>query len=439
MADETADASADHIEFTGDQGGAASAYDVEGLLVDTTRGALAEIDALGAGPPPPRRIERSHLLAYCKTPVAVDGDDVQPWAALSGVYPALGGRRIQVHANFPHHAAGVVRRLGCEATRESVAAAIARRDAFELEAELIADGMVAAAVRTPEEWDAHPHCAATRDLPTSTVERVGDAPARAEPAAAPAADGPLAGLRVIDCSRVLAGPVAGQLLADHGAHVLRVGADHLASVPICVLATGFGKRSASVDLRTEAGRAEMDRLLESADVWIDAFRPGALARFGYTPEAVARRRPGIVTVQISAFGWAGPWAGRRGYDSIVQSTTGVRWAGGSLSSSDAPVGLPVQALDYATGFIAAGLAARLVRRQRASGGSWLARVSLLAVRDALVRRAPAARFRPAPVAVDPKYLVETKSAFGRLRTVAPFSGRSRGAPVRLGSSPAEWW
>ena len=159
------------------------------------------------------------------------------------------------------------------------------------------------------------------------------------------------------------------------------------------MATGFGKRNASLDLRTESGAEAMDALLDDTDVWIDAYRPGALEAHGFSAERAAARRPGVVVVQISAFDWTGPWAGRRGFDSIVQSTTGVRWAGGEAAVDGAgapldrgPIGLPVQALDYATGFLAAGVAAQLVAHQRSVGGSWLARLSLLRTRNWLVAR-----------------------------------------------------
>ncbi len=163
-----------------------------------------------------------------------------------------------------------------------------------------------------------------------------------------------------------------------GADVLRVGAEHLPSVPVGVISTGFGKRNAFVDLRTDAGRASMDALLRDTGVWIDAFRPGAMAALGYTPERAAAMPTGRRGRADLGVRRSGPWAGRRGFDSIVQSTTGVRWAGGEVRArrrradraSIGPTGLPVQALDYATGFLAAGVAAQLLAHQRDVGGSW---------------------------------------------------------------------
>jgi len=436
-----------HVQVAEPERVAASAFDVDGLLVDTARFAVGSIDRVGAQrgvAAPQRSIDRSHLLASCTTHVEVDGVAVPAWGDLSGVYPAADGRHLQIHCNFAHHAAGVVARLGCADDRASVAAAIAERDAFQLEAELIEDGMIGAALRTLDEWNEHPHAAATRDMPLMSADRLGDADPLSAAARDSGRDGPLAGLRVLDCSRVLAGPVAGQLLAGFGANVLRVGADHLPSVEVGVISTGFGKHNTSIDLRTDAGRTAMEALIADTDVWIDAYRPGALAAFGFTPERVAALRPGIVIVQVSAFDWSGPWAGRRGFDSIVQTTTGVRWAGGEYGRDadghpiGTPTGLPVQALDYATGFLAAGLAAQLVTHQRDAGGSWLGRTSLLRARIQLVARRAPAVFAPAAVSVDAMYLGSVDSQFGRVTAVRPFAGSWPAPPERLGTSASIW-
>ncbi|MGA9278090.1 CoA transferase, partial [Ilumatobacter sp.] len=374
---------ASHVAISGPDRVASSAFDVDSILANSAAFAVAALDRLGEQrgvAVPDRTIDLEHLLAFATAHVEVGGEPVPAWADLSGVYPTRDGRHLQVHCNFEHHAEGVVRRLGCGPDRDSVASAIAERSALELEAELIEDGMIGAVVRALDEWAAHPHAAATEGLPLATVERVGDG----DPIpVSPSDDAAMSGLRVLDCSRVLAGPVSGQILAGFGADVLRLGADHLPSVPVGVMSTGFGKRNASLDVRTDTGARTMDQLLAEADVWIDAYRPGAFDELGFPVERVVAQRPGLVVVQISAFDWVGPWAGRRGFDSIVQSTTGLRWAGGEFArdrdgspSHFGPIGLPVQALDYATGFLAAGVAASLVDHQRRVGGSWLGRVSL---------------------------------------------------------------
>lgn len=437
-----------HVRPTGPERVAASAYDVDRLLASSAVYAVAAADACGASRglrSPTRSIDLQHLLAFCTTHVEVDGKPVPAWANLSGVYPALDGRYLQVHCNFAHHGEGVVQRLGCASDRLSVAAAIAERDAFQLEAELIDDGMIAAVIRSLDEWDAHPHATATAGLPVITVERIGDAdPRPASEGTAPGGD-PLESVRVLDCTRVLAGPVAGQLLAGFGADVLRIGAEHLPSVDVGVMSTGFGKRNAFVDLRNRAGRDAMEELVKGADVWIDAYRPGAMAGHGFDDARVAELRPGIVIVEISAFDWQGPWAGRRGFDSIVQSTTGVRWAGGQFAVDESgaavhtdPIGLPVQALDYATGFLAAGVAGQLVQQQRTVGGSWRARLSLLRTRNWLCEMGDPQPFVPAPAVADQRFLATIVSDFGRLTAVRPFAGHWRSAPRRLGSSEPTW-
>jgi crotonobetainyl-CoA:carnitine CoA-transferase CaiB-like acyl-CoA transferase len=429
----------DHITIVDATDGAASAFDVDRLLTGTAVHATAALDALAGGgeAAAARTVELDHVLAFCTTHVEVDGAAVPAWADLSGVYPTADGRHLQIHCNFPHHATGLVDLLGTTDERDAVAAAIAARNAFDLEAEMIDAGMIGAAVRTLDEWNAHPHALATSGLPLVSVEQIGPGP--------PRRTGPSGEIRVLDSSRVLAGPVAGQLLASFGADVLRLGAEHLPSVPVGVMSTGFGKRNAFADMRTEPGRATTRALLAGADIWIDAFRPGAMAGHGFPPDHVATQRPGIVIVQISAFDWVGPWGGRRGFDSIVQSTTGIRWAGGEFAvdrhgapSGSAPVGLPVQALDYATGFLAAGVAAQLVRHQRDAGGSWLARVSLLRTRNRLAAMRDPRPFVSAPVRADPRYLSTVESDFGRLTAVRPFAGVWPHPPMLLGSSDPAW-
>ncbi|MEO6469466.1 MAG: CoA transferase [Acidimicrobiia bacterium] len=394
----------------------ASAFDVDTAAF--TAAALANL-AFGVS-----AVDRARVVALFSGAIELDGQPVPQWADLSGYYRTADGRMVQLHCNFPHHAAGVVARLGCDHTRESVETAIATRTAHELETELIADGMIAACVRTLDEWEEHPHALATSDLPLISVERMGDAPPR----------DPDRRLRVLDCSRVLAGPVAGMTFAAHGADVLLVGAAHLPSVDIGVLATGFGKRNAFVDLDTPAGHAHFTRLLETCDVWIDSYRPGAFATRGFT----SRSAPGAVTVQVSAFDWTGPWADRRGFDSIVQSTTGIVDAGTCASGSTGPVPLPVQALDFCTGLLAAFAGRQLVAHQAVHGGTWLARLSLLRTRNWLLSLRGAAPFTPARPVLDPAARASVETPFGHVTAARPIGGHFTHGPQPLGSSAPEW-
>ena len=388
--------------------------------IDTAAFAAAGLSNLAAGV---TKLDRDRVVAAFSTHVHVDGHPLPVWADLSGYYLTSDGGYLQLHCNFPHHAAGVVQRLRCEPDRASVQEAVLRWDPADLEMALIADGMIPARMRSRTEWDAHPHAVATASLPLIGVIRIGDGEPRPR--------GRI--LRVLDCSRVLAGPVAGMALAAHGADVLRVGAAHLPSIEVGVIATGFGKRNAFVDVRSES--ETYAALLDTCDVWIDAFRPGSFARFGFTPEACA---PGTVVVQISAFDWVGPWAGRRGYDSIVQTTTGIVAEGRDMSGSDQPTPLPVQALDYCTGYLAAFVARRLVEHQAQVGGTWLARLSLLRTRNWLVGLAEPRPFTPAKPSVSPSALGEIDSPFGMIRAPLSVGGVWGGPPQPLGSSSPSW-
>ena len=399
------------------EGSFASAFDVDAAALIAS--ALANL-AFGV-----TTVDLARVHGLFAGTVSVDGQPLPQWADLSGYYRTSDGGFIQFHCNFPHHAAGVVARLRCEPTRESFQQAVRQRNPYDLEHDLIADGMIAAKLRTITEWADHPHAAATSELPLISVQQVGDGAPRPSTRR----------LKVLDCSRVLAGPVAGMTFAAHGSDVLLVGAPHLPSVDIGVLTTGSGKRNTFADLDTGPGRADFERLLAGADVWIDSYRPGSFASRGLTPQRCA---PGTVTVQLSAFDWVGPWAGRRGFDSIVQSTTGIVDAGSIASGRTDPVPLPVQALDYCTGLLAAFAAAQLVRHQSEHGGTWLARLSLLRTRNWLTSLGgpqPFTPFRAIPSAAT-MHTVDTP--FGKVTAALPIGGTWPHGPQPLGSSPPTW-
>ncbi len=411
----------DSFELTG-RAGFASAFDVDTVAVAS---AAASNLAAGVG-----SIDRAAVAANFTASVEVDGTSLPKWADLSGYYrtsdsTAEHPRFIQFHCNFPHHAAGVVARLGCEATRDAVQDAVMGWEPLALEEALINDGMIAARLRTMDEWSRHPHAIATAPLPLISIEQIGEGAPRPGHRR----------LRVLDCSRVLAGPVAGQTLAAHGADVLRVGSPHLPHVEMCVLLTGFGKRNTFVDLDGGDGRATFGSLLAGSDVWIDAYRPDAFAERGFSPEQAS---PGSVTVQLSAFDWTGPWAGRRGFDSIVQSTSGIVEAGREGAAASEPTPLPVQALDFATGYLAAFAATQLVRHQAEVGGTWLARLSLLRTRNWLVSLGGPSPFTPAAPTPDKQALHSVDTPAGRVTAARPVGGSWQHGPQPLGSSPPIW-
>ena len=345
-----------------------------------------------------------------------------------GFYRAGDGRFIQIHSNLPHHREGALRLLGCEATREAVADAVAKWTAGDLEEAFAAAGLPTGMVRSRAEWHAHPQGRAVAALPLFEIVKIGEAPPE------PAGDGPraLSGLRVLDLTRVIAGPVCGRTLAAYGADVLLVTAPHLPNVPGLVVDTGLGKLSASLDLRRGADLETLRGLIRGADVFSQSYRPGALARWGLAPEDVARLRPGIVYVTLSAFGHEGPWRERRGFETIIQSVSGMAHEQGIAAGGEAPRHLPAQVVDHGTGYLAAfGAQLALARRAR-EGGSYLVRVSLAQTGrwvDGLGRVDGRSTPDLAPDAVQ-DLMADMDTPFGRLRHVRP--------AARLAETPAFW-
>ncbi len=300
------------------------------------------------------------------------GDDAprDPWDPIAGLYPARDGF-VRLHTNFPNHRDAVLAVLGCGPDRAAVAAELARRDAVAFETEATARGCCVSAFRSHAEWLAHPQSDALAAQPLVSIERIGAAPPTPLP---PAAARPLAGMRVLDLTRVIAGPVAGRTLAAHGADVLHISAPHLPSIETLVMDTGRGKRNAFLDLRRDGAR--LAELVTGADALLRSYREGALAGLGFPDERLAELRPGIVVGHLSAYGVAGPWGGKRGFDSLTQTSTGINADEADAAGEATPRVLPCQALDHASGYLLAlGVMAAWLRRAE-EGGSWRVRVSL---------------------------------------------------------------
>jgi len=303
----------------------------------------------------------------------VDGKPpANPWAPLSGYYRTNDGW-IQLHCNFEHHGDRVVELLGTPRDREAVATAIAGRGRFDLEDALAAVGACATAFRSPEEWAATDHAVAIAGLPALEVVRIGDGPVEAPPAGGQLS---LSGLRVLDLTRIIAGPVAGRFLASHGATVMRVGAAHLPVIGQLIADSCVGKLATDLDLRVPEQRAKFTALVSQSDVLLQGYRPGGLDALGLGPTEMAELRPGLVYASLSAFGHVGPWAARRGFDSLVQTASGIGWAGMEAAGTDGPRPLPAQALDHASGYLLAFGIAVALQRRATIGGSWHVRVSL---------------------------------------------------------------
>ena len=346
--------------------------------------AAAEIGRLRAPGRPRVRVEVDRRAAAIESTGWFSLDGVVPplWDPLSGLYPCGGDEPgfVRVHANFAHHRDAALRVLGLppgDATpRTALADALRGWRAEAFEEAVAAAGGVAAAARSFEDWDAHPQGRAVAALPAVSIERIGDAPPRALPAT-PAAHRPLEGLRVLDLTRILAGPVAGRTLAAHGADVMLVNSPGLPNI-VAIADTSRGKRSAHVDLGTAPGRETLRALLRDAHVLQQGYRPGAIEALGFGPAALAELRPGIVCVTLSAYGEVGPWAARRGFDSLVQTASGFNLAEARAAGEAVPRALPMQILDFASGFLMAFGALAALHRQATEGGSWQVRVSLAA-------------------------------------------------------------
>ena len=291
---------------------------------------------------------------------------------IAGLYRCGDGRWVRLHTNLPHHRDGVLALLGCSHDRAAVQRALDQWRGEALETAAADAGLVVTACRSFAEWDAHPQGRAIARLPLFTIDQIGDA--SAQPMGA--ADRPLAGVKVLDLTRIIAGPVCGRTLAAHGADVLLITASHLPSMQPLVIDTGRGKLSTSIDLRQSSGRETLAALLRGADVFAQGYRPGAIAAFGFGPQEVARIRPGIVYVSLCAYGHEGPWAGRRGFDSLVQTASGFNAAEAEAFGGSEPKPLPAQVLDHATGYLMAFAAISALARRAERGGSWHVRTSL---------------------------------------------------------------
>jgi hypothetical protein len=271
------------------------------------------------------------------------------WDAIAGDYQTANGW-IRLHTNLPHHRAAALRVLGCENTREAVTAAVRTCQGDALETSIVDQGGVAAAMRSHAEWLAHPQGQAVNAEPLIDWCHPHKIKLRDRPKAT--ASRPLAGLRVLDLTRVLAGPIATRTLAGFGAEVLRVdppGWDEPGVIPDISL----GKRCTYLDLSTTDARKQFEALLANADVLVHGYRPGALDNLGYDIGTRRKLAPNLIDVTLNAYGWTGPWATRRGFDSLVQMSSGIAAAGQHWAKANRPTPLPVQALDHATGYLMA--------------------------------------------------------------------------------------
>jgi crotonobetainyl-CoA:carnitine CoA-transferase CaiB-like acyl-CoA transferase len=373
-------------------------------------------------------LRSGHYMKMNGVPVSTERN------AIMGVYAAKNGRWSYLHCNFPNHRAAALSVLGVPEDRAAVRQAVAHWDALELEEAIIAAGGAGGMVRTMDEWVRHPQATAIASLPLMEIVKIGDGP----PAKLPDGERPLSGLRVLDLTRVLAGPTCARTLAEHGADVLKITGAHLPSIGAQEYDTSHGKLSAHLDLRDARDLETMRGLIREADVFSQGYRPGALAARGLSPEALVRLRPGLVYVTLSAFSHAGPWAWRRGFDTVVQTVSGISSRQGELfpGAEPGPQFYPVSAIDYLTGYLMAfGVMVALARRVH-EGGSWLVRISLAQTGRWLVERGqvPEAELQDVPQEFASEELerwsITSDTPVGLLRHLGPV--------VRLSETPPYW-
>ena len=439
----------DALKLTGEEPQLPSSFRVAAaaqVSVAATGLAAAEIWKLRSGQRQDVAVDMRHAVVECRSEryLRVDGNPPPPaWDAIAGVYKTRDQRFVRLHTNFPHHRDAVCKVLNCKAERDEVQAALMQWDGEAFETAAYAGGCVVALMRSHDEWSATPHAKALAELPLISIEKIGDA----APKPWPAGDRPLAGIRVLDLSRVIAGPVAGRTLAVHGADVLLISGPDLPAIPWLTIDTGRGKLTSFVELRSEQGRGVLRDLLAQADIFSQGYRPNAIAALGFSPEEAARINPGIVYVTLSAYGHAGPWAGRRGFDSLVQTTTGFNHAEGQAAGVDGPKELPAQMLDHATGYFMAFGAMMAKARQSREGGSWHVRVSLAQTGRwlwNLGRIADGLKAEDLKSAEVTPLIEEIPSGFGTLRSVRHSAMLSKTPAfwarpaMPLGSHPPQW-
>ena len=439
----------DALTLTGDEPQLPSSFRVAAaaqVSVAATGLAAAAIWKMRSGQAQDVAVDMRHAVVECRSEryLRVDGKPPPPaWDAIAGIYKTRDNRFVRLHTNFPHHRGAVCKVLNCKPERDEVQAALMQWDGDAFETAAYAGGGVVALMRSHDEWSVTPHARALAGLPLISITKIGEA----APKPWPKGDRPLAGIRVLDLSRVIAGPVAGRTLAVHGADVLLICGPDLPAIPWLTIDTGRGKLTSFVELKGEEGRSILRDLLAQADIFSQGYRPRAIAGLGFSPEQAAGINPGIVYVSLSAYGHAGPWAERRGFDSLVQTAVGFNHAEGQAAGVDGPKELPAQILDHATGYFMAFGAMMAKARQAREGGSWHVQVSLAQTGRwlwNLGRVADGYAIEDLKGEAVKPFIEEADSGFGPLRSVRHSALLSKTPAfwarpaMPLGSHPPQW-
>lgn len=350
-------------------------------------------------------------------------------SALMGFHPTKDGRHVLLHPSFPPGTERILRALGCKAEPDAVKAACLSRTAQEIEDAVAAERGCAGVVRTPEEWDASEQGRLLAARPAVEIVKIADSPPEPMPAGG---DMPLSGVRVLDMTRVLAGPTCARTLAQYGADVLYLASPKLPASAGFLPDTNHGKLSAWLDLDEPVQRARLRELIRGADVFSQGYRTGAMEKMGFGPAQLAELRPGIVYTSINCYGHEGPWRGRAGWEQLAQTVTGMAHVHGG---PEGPKLQPGAVTDYTTGFLAAFGSLVALQRRALYGGSYLVRVSLcqtgMWVRSLGIageeREARAQKLEGEEIR---SFLISSHGGYGPMSHLRP--------PVRLSATPARW-
>lgn len=425
------------------EGGLPSVFAVTDMATATIGAASCEIARLvgqASGTAPAVTVDRRQASFWYDLTFQAQGWEIPGiWDSIAGDYPTRDGW-IRLHTNAPHHRAAAQRVLGDHPDRAAMAPAVARWEAKALEDAVVAENGCAAEMRAIEAWKAHPQGMAVNAEPLIHMDWTDGTPdgRDVDPAR------PLAGLKILDCTRVLAGPAAGRFLAGFGADVLRVDPPWWEE-PLLEPDMTLGKRCTGLDLTREADRETFAGLLAEADLFLHGYRSDALEKIGFGIDRRRTLNPALIDVSLDAYGWSGPWKARRAFDSLIQMSSGIAHAGMIRRGADKPVPLPVQALDHATGYLLAIAALRGIAERRASGRVLRARASLARTAKLVIDNDPDRLDGPLAPRADADFLPEPEIT-GRgpaLRLKPPVT--IDGAPMRhdrpatmLRSSPPRW-
>ena len=353
-----------------------------------------------------------------------------PWDSIAGNYQVKDGW-VRLHTNAALHKQAALSVLGCIDDRDAVAGAAKTWIASELAEAVIKAGGCATAMLTPEQWMAHPQGKAVASEPVIhwELQRQEDSLIASNSGASVNPERPLERIKVLDLTRILAGPIATRFLAAYGADVLRIDPPYW-DEPSTAPEVTLGKRCSGLDLRAAKDRAIFEGLLKEADLLVHGYRPGALAGLGYDSAALQMINPQLIDVSLCAYGWTGPWASRRSFDSVVQMSCGIAAYGMEQAGVEQPVSLPVQALDHATGYLIAAAAIHALNCRDKKGEVYTAKLSLARTACLLMSQTS----NP-----DTKFAAETEQDIDSSIEITEWGAARRiRFPLEIEQVPAKW-